>query len=84
MSVIYSKNNSPFSLANMADAASLAGIVTGQPWLTVLGQGVNAFGQSEYQTPGFQNTNNGGFLGSLGLGQLFSGINADNITQGGK
>ena len=88
MSVQYVKNN---TLGSLGTIASLAGTLTGQPWLTALGTGVNAYDAisagNGYQTPGFLNSNNGGILGSLGLGSLFSNSitsNPDDLVQRGK
>lgn len=85
MSVHYVKGSN--MLDNLGQVASLAGMVTGQPWLTALGMGANAYNtynNGTYQTPGFQNQNNNPLLD---LGGLLSGniaSNPDQITQGGK
>ncbi len=85
MSVKYVKGSSP--LGSLGTLASLGGMVTGQPWLTALGMGMNAYNtynNGTYQTPGFQNKNNNPLFN---LGGLFSGNiagNPDQITQGGK
>ena len=85
MSVTYVKGSSP--LGSIGSIASLAGMVTGQPWLTALGMGANTatslFNGGGYSTPGFMNQNNNPLLG---LGGIFSGNIAtpDNITQRGK
>ena len=65
--------------SNLGKIASVAGMATGQPWLTAIGQGMNAYNSFSsgggYTTPGFLNQNNNPF-NWLG--------NPDMITQGGK
>ncbi len=66
MSVQYVKNSSP--LGNLGTLAKLGGmVIPGAGWLTPLGYGLNAADGliNGYNTPGFQNKNNGGLLGSL-------------------
>lgn len=65
-------------LGSLGKVASIAGMATGQPWLTALGSGINAYNtynNGTYQTPGFINKNNNPF-------NWLS--NPDFITQGGK
>lgn len=85
MSVQYVKGSNPFGTLGML--ANIGGIVTGQPWLTALGQGMNAFGQfsNGYTSPGFQNTNNNpmNWLGGLMAGNIATN-NPDQTTQRGK
>ncbi|MBR0167336.1 MAG: hypothetical protein IJQ08_01550 [Synergistaceae bacterium] len=85
MSVKYVKGNSP--LGSLGSIANIAGMATGQPWLSALGMGMNAynsFSNGTYKTPGFQNTNSNplNIFGGLFSGNIAS--NPDNITQRGK
>ena len=85
MAVQYVKGGSGL-LDYFANNAQIVGMATGQPWLTALGAGVNAYNSGgSYTTPGFQNQNNNPLLQ---LGGLFSGNiaskNPDMKTQGGK
>ena len=75
MAVHYVKGGSGL-LRYLGNNAKIVGMATGQPWLTALGMGVNAYNSGEgYSTPGFMNKNNNPF-NWLG--------NPDMITQGGK
>ena len=85
MSVKTIKNNSMLNFGTLAEGM---GMVTEQPWLTALGQGMKAYHKLRnpkdddddgYNTPGFQNQNNAGILGSL-----FGWGNPDLKTQKGK
>ena len=80
MSVQYVKSSSP--LGNLGTLAELGGmVIPGAGWLTPLGLGMKAADGliNGYNTPGFQNQNNAGFLGSL-----FGWGNPDLKTQRGK
>lgn len=71
-----------------ANNAQIVGMATGQPWLTALGMGMNAYNtynNGTYQTPGFQNQNNNplNIFGGLFSGNIAS-QNPDMKTQGGK
>lgn len=85
MAVHYVSGGSPFGTLGML--ANLGGIVTGQPWLTALGQGLNVYGQyrNGYTSPGFQNQNNNplNWLGGLMKGNIATN-NPDQTTQRGK
>ena len=87
MSVQYVRGGN--TLGSIGTIASVAGMVTGQPWLTALGQGMNAYGQirngGSYTTPGFQNQNNNplNWLGGLMAGNIARN-NPDQTTQRGK
>lgn len=86
MAVQYVKGSSP--LGSLGRIASIAGMATGQPWLTALGMGANAYNtynNGMYQTPGFLNTNSNplNMFGGLFSGNIAS-RNPDMKTQGGK
>lgn len=88
MAVHYVKGSNPFS--TIGTIASIAGMATGQPWLTALGYGANAYGNTGgslgggFTTPGFQNVNNNPlpFLSGLFSGNIAS--NPDHQSQRGK
>ncbi|MBQ4432088.1 MAG: hypothetical protein II877_11345, partial [Synergistaceae bacterium] len=68
-------------LGNLGTLAKVGGMfIPGAGWLTPLGYGMSAADGliNGYSTPGFQNKNNGGLLGTL------SASNPDFLTQGGK
>ncbi len=86
MAVHYVKGSTP--LGSLGTFANIAGLATGQPWLTALGMGMNAYNtynNGTYQTPGFQNQNNNplNIFGGLFSGNIAS-KNPDMKTQGGK
>ena len=88
MSVQYVKGSNP--LGSIGTIATIAGMATGQSWLTALGYGANALGSSgaslggSYTTPGFQNVNNNPFpfLNGLFAGNIAA--NPDHQSQRGK
>ena len=88
MAVQYVKGGNGF-LGGLGTLAQIGGLVTGTPWVSALGMGMNAVNGmmnsgGGYQTPGFQNYNSNPLLG---LGSILSGNiagNPDNLTQRGK
>ena len=83
MAVQYVKGGSGL-LDYFANNAQIVGMATGQPWLTALGAGVNAYNSGgSYTTPGWVNKNTMDEIGGLFKGNIAS-KKPDMKTQGGK